>query len=77
MSGLLASIVTLWLCSSDDSSELLANDGTCVEKYLVASTPCSSGGYLTAALNAPWIESPVEEIAVTLFALTCARKVGL
>src|SRR5207237_10010676 len=75
-SGLLASIVTLLLSSSCDSCTLLANDGTWVEKYGALGTPFSLG-YLMAVLKVPWIESPVEEISLTLRALTCARNVGL
>ena len=33
-------------------------------------------GYLMAFFSVPWIELPVEEIELTLFALTSLRNVG-
>ena len=76
-SGDLASIVTLWSCSSFDNALLSANDGTWVEKLTVAVAFLSPAGYVTALPNSPWIESPVEEISLTLLFWTWVRNVGL
>ncbi len=62
LSGDWASIVTPLPWSRLDSAELSANDGTWVEKSVLAWARGSLGGYLTACLNFPWIASAVEEI---------------
>ena len=49
VSGLFASIVTLWASSSCESSVPLANDGTWVEKPVVACTP----GFVLRVLDRP------------------------
>jgi len=44
--------LTFSFCSRLDSSVGLTNDGTCVEKRIVACALESFAGYLTACLNA-------------------------
>ena len=74
-SGAFASIVATLPTSVGYSCVLSTNEGSCVEKRVVARA--LESGYLTAVLNVPWIESLVDEISLTLPFLTSFRKVGL
>src|SRR5436305_14205443 len=72
-----ALIVTPLLWSRLESCELSANEGTWVENRVVGWALELLAGYLTAWRKVPWMESPVEEMSLTLPLCTWLRKVGL
>ena len=70
--------MTLLAAQRLEQLALLANDGIWVAKLVVGVDRGVVRGIADGAvLNVPWIESPLEEISLTLPASTWVRNVGL